>query len=106
MKTSIKKVVFIATVTMLFPLLSLAQGVATDLHSLQGVLDNLYNQMMPLCRGMIGVSRGIAGFAALWYIAARVWKHLAAAEPIDFYPLLRPFAIGFCIMVFPSSMAF
>jgi conjugative transposon TraJ protein len=105
MKTSIKKVVFIATVTMLFPLLSLAQGVATDLHSLQGVLDNLYNQMMPLCRGMIGVSRGIAGFAALWYIAARVWKHLAAAEPIDFYPLLRPFAIGFCIMVFPLVLA-
>jgi len=105
MKTSIKKVAFIAVVVLLFPLLSLAEGVASDLHSLQGVLDNLYNQMMPLCRGMIDVSRGIAGFAALWYIAARVWKHLAAAEPIDFYPLLRPFAIGFCIIAFPLVLA-
>ena len=76
-----------------------------DLHSLQGILENLYTQMMPLCSGMTGVAQGIAGFAALWYIGARVWKHLAAAERIDVYPLLRPFAIGFCILIFPSVLA-
>jgi hypothetical protein len=27
---------------------------------------------------------------------------LARAEPIDVYPLLRPFVIGLCIMFFPS----
>jgi len=91
----------------LLPLFSHAQdsGMANDLYSLQGVLENLYNQMMPLCSGMIGVAQGIAGFAALWYIAARIWKHLAAAEPIDVYPLLRPFVIGFCIMIFPAVLA-
>jgi len=106
MKTKISKIALVAALTLFFPLLSHAQdGVANDIHSLQGVLDNLYNQMIPLCSGMISVAQGIAGFAALWYIAARVWKHLAAAEPIDFYPLLRPFAIGFCIMIFPSVLA-
>jgi conjugative transposon TraJ protein len=31
-----------------------------------------------------------------------VWQALARAEPIDVYPLLRPFAIGLCIMFFPT----
>lgn len=90
---------------LLFPAFTYAQGVADDIHSLQGVLNNLYNQMIPLCSGMIGVARAIAGFATLWYIGARVWKHLAAAESVDVYPLLRPFAIGFCILIFPSVLA-
>ncbi|MFI5162374.1 MAG: conjugative transposon protein TraJ [Sphingobacteriales bacterium] len=104
-KICLKRTAVIAAATLLLPCFCHAQGVAADLHSLQGVLNNLYNQMMPMCSGMIGVARALAGFAALWYIAARVWKHLAAAEPIDFYPLLRPFAIGFCIMVFPMVLA-
>ena len=90
-----------AILAVLCPLLSHAEGVADDLHSLQGMLSQLYDQMIPLCSGMIGVARAIGGFAALWYIAARIWKHLAAAEPVDVYPLLRPFAIGFCVAFFP-----
>jgi len=105
MNKVISRVAVLATLAMLLPLFSHAQGVADDLHSLQGVLNQLYTQMMPLCGGLINVGRGIAGFAALWYIASRVWKHLAAAEPVDFYPLLRPFAIGFCIMIFPSVLS-
>ena len=35
-------------------------------------------------------------------LAAKVWQSLASAEPIDVYPLLRPFVIGFCIMFFPT----
>lgn len=104
MKILIQRTLTLSGLAILIPVLTYAEGVADDLHSLQGVLEQLYNQMMPLCSGMIGVGRGIAGFAALWYIGARVWKHLAAAEPIDIYPLLRPFAIGFCIAVFPMVL--
>lgn len=82
-----------------------AQGLADDLSGLHAVLEQLYDEMMPLCTNLIGVGQGIAGFGALWYISSRVWRHLANAEPIDFYPLLRPFAIGFCILVFPSVLA-
>lgn len=82
-----------------------AQGFAGEIHSLQSVLDQLYSEMLPLCNRLIGVGRGLAGFAALWYISSRVWRHLANAEPIDFYPLLRPFALGLCILLFPYVLA-
>lgn len=47
-------------------------GLAGDIQGLHSVLDQLYQQMMPLCSQLIGVGSAIAGFAALWYIAARV----------------------------------
>lgn len=65
-------------------------------------LRTLYDQMMPLCSNMVGVAKGIAGLGALFYVAHRVWQSLSRAEPIDVYPLLRPFAMGLCIMFFPS----
>lgn len=81
------------------------QGLGDDIKSLQQVLDNLYAEMLPMCSDLISVGSGIAGFAALWYIASRVWRHIANAEPIDFYPLLRPFAIGIAVLLFPSVIA-
>lgn len=90
---------------MVLPITSHAQGLANDMNSLHSVLDQLYDEMMPLCGNLIGVGQGIAGFGAIWYIASRVWRHIASAEPIDFYPLFRPFVIGFCIMIFPSVLA-
>ncbi len=100
-----KRAAMIAAVGMVLPLLSQAQGLADEMNGLQGILDQLYDEMMPLCSKLIGVGQGIAGFAALWYIASRVWRHIANAEPIDFYPLLRPFVIGFCVLIFPSVLA-
>src|SRR3546814_8710444 len=94
-----KTAALLAAMVLLVPTLANAQ-IADDLRGLHGVLDELYDELMLLCGKLIGVGSGIAGFAALWYIAARVWKHLANAEPIDFYPLLRPFAIGFCVIKF------
>jgi conjugative transposon TraJ protein len=75
---------------------------AIDFDNLHQILRNLYMEMMPLCSNMIGVAKGIAGLGALFYVAVRVWQALARAEPIDVYPLLRPFAIGLCIMFFPT----
>lgn len=71
----------------------------TNLHE---ILRSLYTEMMPLCSNMAGVAKGIAGLGALFYVAVRVWQSLARAEPIDVYPMLRPFAIGLCIMFFPT----
>ncbi|WP_304066917.1 conjugative transposon protein TraJ [Pedobacter glucosidilyticus] len=87
------------------PALSHAQGIAGEINGMQSELDKVYSQMLPLCSRLIGVARGIAGFGALWYIASRVWRQIAAAEPIDFYPLLRPFALGLAIIAFPAVIA-
>lgn len=91
----------------LFPVPAVAQGggFAGDIGGLQGELDRVYEQMLPMCSQLIGVGRGIAGFAALWYIAARVWRQIATAQPVDFYPLLRPFALGLAIIAFPAVIA-
>lgn len=95
----------VLAVFLVLPISSYAAGVASEIGSLHSVLEQLYDDMIPLCSQLIGVGQGLAGFAALWYIAARVWRHLANAEPIDFYPLFRPFAIGLCIAIFPSVLA-
>ena len=73
-----------------------------DFDNLHQILRSLYGEMMPLCEDMAGVARGIAGLGALFYVAYRVWQSLARAEPIDVLPMLRPFAIGLCIMFFPT----
>lgn len=75
---------------------------AIDFNNLHQLLRNLYTEMMPLCADMIGVAKGIAGLGALFYVAYRVWQALSRAEPIDVFPLLRPFVIGLCIMFFPT----
>ena len=73
-----------------------------DFENLHQILRSLYDEMMPLCEDMAGVAKGIAGLGALFYVAYRVWQSLARAEPIDVFQMLRPFAIGLCIMFFPT----
>lgn len=73
-----------------------------EFDNLHRILLSLYDEMMPLCADMTGVSKGLAGLGALFYVAVRVWQSLARAEAIDVYPLLRPFAIGLCILFFPT----
>ncbi len=72
--------------------------------NLHQVLRTLYADMMPLCSSMTGVAKGIAGIGALLYISYRIWKSLANAEPIDVFPLLRPFALCLCILLFEPAV--
>ena len=75
---------------------------AIDFSNLHTILRSLYDEMMPLCSEMAGVAQAIAGLGALFYVAYRIWRSLAAAEPVDVFPLFRPFVIGLCIMFFPT----
>ncbi|MVZ64185.1 conjugative transposon protein TraJ [Sphingobacterium humi] len=71
-------------------------------NNLHELLRSLYDEMLPLSADMATVAKGIAGLGALFYMALKVWQALSRAEPIDVFPLLRPFAIGLCIMFFPT----
>lgn len=73
-------------------------------NNLHEMLRSLYDEMMPLTADMAAVAKGIAGLGALFYVALKVWQALSRAEPIDVFPLLRPFAIGLCIMFFPTMV--
>ena len=105
MKKKLAATAIMAVTGMFFPLFSRADGLATDIQGLQGTLNGVYNDMLPMCCQLIGVGQAIAGFGALWYIAARVWRQIASAEAIDFYPLMRPFALGLAILLFPTVIA-
>jgi len=71
-------------------------------NNLHELLRSLYDDMMPLAADMVAVAKGLAGLGALFYVALKVWQSLSRAEPIDVFPLLRPFALGLCIMFFPT----
>ncbi len=94
-----KKVIGIGAAVL--PVFVFAQGVSND-TGLQFILDQLYKDMMPMCSQLIGSARLIGGFGALWYIGFRIWRSIASAEPVDLFGLLRPFALGLCILLFPS----
>lgn len=71
-------------------------------NNLHEVLRSIYEEMMPMCADMAAVAKGVAGLGALFYVALKVWQSLSRAEPIDLFPMLRPFAIGICIMFFTT----
>jgi conjugative transposon TraJ protein len=73
-----------------------------DFENLHEILRSLYDEMLPLSATMAAVAKGVAGLGALFYVALKVWQALSRAEPIDVFPLLRPFAMGICIMFFPT----
>ena len=75
-----------------------------EFNNLHEVLRSLYDEMLPLSADMAAVAKGVAGLGALFYVAIKVWQALSRAEPIDVYPLLRPFALGLCIMFFPTMV--
>ncbi len=84
------------------PIACFAQsGGNEDIQKLHAILDRLYEDMIPLCGRLTDVARGIAGFGAIFYIAVRAGRSLAAAEPIDFFPLLRPFVLAVLIGIYP-----
>lgn len=75
-----------------------------EFNNLHEVLRSLYDEMLPLSADMAAVAKGLAGLGALFFVAMKVWQALSRAEPIDVYPLLRPFALGLCIMFFPTMV--
>lgn len=90
---------------MVIPSALQAQTAAQDVQNLHTVLENVYDQMIPLCSQLISVARAIAGFAATFYIGYRVWRHIANAEAVDFFPLFRPFVLAILIGIFPSVLS-
>ena len=74
---------------------------AIDFQSLTTTLESVRDEMISgSLDNFIGIARLIGGLGAHFYIAYRVWGSLARAEPIDVFPLLKPFALGLLIINF------
>jgi conjugative transposon TraJ protein len=63
-------------------------------------LEAIYTEMLTFTSLFINLGRAVGGIGALLFISSRVWGNIARAEPIDLFPLLRPFAIGLAILLF------
>ncbi|GAB3241094.1 conjugative transposon protein TraJ [Hymenobacter seoulensis] len=63
-------------------------------------LEAIYTEMLTFTAQFINLGRAIGGIGALLFISSKVWGNIARAEPIDLFPLLRPFAIGLAILLF------
>ncbi|PSL42819.1 conjugative transposon TraJ protein [Chitinophaga niastensis] len=90
---------------LLCPALLFAQTVEGEVKTMHSVLAKLMDDMMPLCSKITTIARGIAGFGAILYIVVRAGRNIAAAEPIDFFPLLRPFVLAVLIGMYPTVLS-
>lgn len=84
------RIICLTGLIVLLPGLVHAQNMADKIRSLQDVMETLYEDMIPLCSRLIGIGRGIAGFAATWYIASRVWGILPVRSRWIFIPCSVP----------------
>ena len=75
---------------------------AVNFDNLHQILQSLYTDMMPLCSQMTGVAKALPDWEPSFMWRTVSGSPLARAEPIDVFPLLRPFALGICIMFFPT----
>ena len=104
-------VLLLAGVGVCFPFLASAQDIgpysttSDFIQGLQGTLESVYTAMLAYVGDLTSIGRSIAGFGALLYITYRVWGHLVRTEAIDFFPLLRPFAIGLLLGFYPTFIA-
>jgi conjugative transposon TraJ protein len=68
--------------------------------SMEEAITTAFNDVLQGMGNLGDVASAIAGIAATLFIGMRVLGHLARAESIDVFPLLRPFAIGFLVLNF------
>ncbi|MDR3712377.1 MAG: conjugative transposon protein TraJ [Puia sp.] len=107
MKKSFACASLLAGIVLLLPFCAFCQDTTSsftsDITTVQKSLFTVFKTMLASCGELTGVARGIAAFGALLYCSNKIWGHLGRAEPIDFMPLLRPFAIG-VVLVFYTTL--
>ncbi|GAA4464848.1 conjugative transposon protein TraJ [Nibrella saemangeumensis] len=69
-------------------------------ESFEQTIKTAYAEVLQGMGHLGDTASAIAGLAASLYIGFRVLRHLAYAEGVDVWPLLRPFALGFLILNF------
>ncbi|WP_138994202.1 hypothetical protein [Larkinella sp. C7] len=69
-------------------------------ESFEASITQAYKEVLQAMGNFGDVAAAIAGIAASLFIGFKILRHLAYADGIDVWPLLRPFAIGFLALNF------
>lgn len=75
-------------------------GFYQKFSSMESAITTAYTEVQQGMGNLGDVASSIAAIAATLFIGMRVLGHLARAESVDVFPLLRPFAIGFLVLNF------
>ncbi len=79
--------------------------ITADIGGLQGVLNEVYNQMMASCSMLTSVSMGLAAFGAMLGIYKKAFDRVSYAKWPDIEILYRPCAIAIAIAYYPYLIA-
>ena len=75
-------------------------GFYQKFESMEAAVKTAFTEVLAGMGNLGDVASAIGAIGATLYISMRVLGHFARAEPIDVFPLLRPFAIGFIALNF------
>lgn len=67
-------------------------------------INGVHEKFYPLVQDISGVVGSIVSIATLLYLGSKIWSSYAKNEPIDIYPLLRPFVIAFLCAHFSTMV--
>lgn len=81
-------------------------GFYQTFESMEAAVETAFTEVLAGMGNLGDVASAIAAIAATFFIGMRVLGHFARAEPIDVFPLLRPFAIGFLVLNFSIVTGF
>ncbi len=76
-------------------------GFTEGMRGLHGTITNMYQQQKGQMGGMIRAVSTILALGIVFYIFSRIWRSLLAAEPIDFWSLLKPIGVFFLVLSYP-----
>lgn len=68
---------------------------------LETSIDEVFTRFADAFGALVAFGQAIGFCGALCYVFYRIWGHMSRAEPIDVYPLLRPFALALCLLSYP-----
>lgn len=89
---------FLASMTL--PFWAEANSLSQYIGDFNAIMAEVSKKLQGDTGGLQAGAKAIAGIGAVFYIGSRVWKHIANAEAVDFYPLFRPFALAILIVNF------
>ncbi len=69
--------------------------------SVEVATEQLMTTMRPHFTDFIAIGQAIGGVGAMCYVFVRIWGDWSRGQPIDVYPLLRPFALALALIGYP-----
>lgn len=92
--------------TCCIPFFAEANELSRYIGDFNNIMDEVSGKLQGDTQSLQDGAKAIAGMGAVFFIGSRVWKHIANAEAVDFYPLFRPFVLAILIANFSWVTSF